>query len=86
MAASAKIIQEPGLAYGDVSKPSFEDLTDEQLKKQEESMKKERGNIQRNVSWTLVVGLPLLFAALGLILWQRRNAARDNAGRVLAAA
>lgn len=83
LAASAKIIQEPGLAYGDVSKPSFEDLTDEQLKKQEESMKKERGIIQRNVSWSLIVGLPALFAALGLVLWQRRNSARDNAGRFL---
>ncbi len=86
LAASAKIIQEPGLAYGDVSKPSFEDMSDEQLKKEEDRMKKERGTIQTKASWTLILGLPVLFAALGLLLWQRRNSARDNATRILTAA
>jgi len=86
LAASAKILQEPGLAYGDVAKPSFEELTDDQLKKQEESMKKERGNIQRNVSWSLIAGLPLIFGLIGLILWQLRTAQRNNASRMLAAA
>ena len=46
LAVSAKILQEPGLAYGDVSKPNFDDMTEDQLKKQDETMKKERKNTQ----------------------------------------
>ena len=86
LAASAKIIQEPGLAYGDVTKPSFDDLTDDQLKKQEESMKKERSQTQVRVAWTLIAGLPLIFALVGLVIWQTRNSRRENASRLLAAA
>ena len=78
LAVSAKILQEPGLAYGDVSKPNFDDMTEEQLKKQDETMKKERKRTQHWVEGTLVLGLPALFALLGIILWRRRISSREN--------
>jgi len=78
LAVSAKILQEPGLAYGDVSKPNFDDMTEEQLKKQDETMKKERKNVQRVVSGVLTIGVPLLFALIGVFLWRRRVSAREN--------
>lgn len=78
LAVSAKILQEPGLAYGDVSKPNFDDMTEDQQKKQEEGMKKERKNVQHRVEATLVLGLPALFALLGVALWRRRISSREN--------
>lgn len=78
LAASAKILQEPTLVYGDVSKPNFEEMTDDQLKKQEENMKKERKKTQHLVEVTLVAGLPILFALLGVVLWRLRVSSREN--------
>lgn len=78
LAASAKILQEPTLVYGDVSKPNFEEMTDDQLKKQEENMKKERKKTQHLVEVTLVAGLPILFALLGVVLWRMRVSSREN--------
>jgi ABC-type uncharacterized transport system involved in gliding motility auxiliary subunit len=78
LASSAKILQEPGLAYGDVSKPSFEDLTDDQVKKQDDQMKKERKATQHRIEIALIVGLPGIFSLLGIALWRRRLAARAN--------
>jgi ABC-type uncharacterized transport system involved in gliding motility auxiliary subunit len=78
LAASAKILQEPGLAYGDVSKPSFEDLTDEQVKKQDDQMKKERKATQVRIESSLILGIPVLFLLCGLALWRRRIATRAN--------
>jgi ABC-type uncharacterized transport system involved in gliding motility auxiliary subunit len=78
LAASAKILQEPGLAYGDVSKPNFEELTDDQVKKQDDTMKKERKATQHRIEIGLIVGLPVLFALLGVALWRRRISARAN--------
>jgi cytoskeletal protein RodZ len=78
LAASAKILQEPSLVYGDVTKPNFDDMTEDQLKKQEEGMKKERKKTQHWVEGTLILGLPAAFALFGLLLWRRRQSARDN--------
>ncbi|CAN5910126.1 hypothetical protein BH11MYX4_BH11MYX4_43010 [soil metagenome] len=78
LAASAKILQEPGLAYGDVSKPNFDELTEDQVKKQDETMKKERKNTQRVVEGVLILGLPALFGLFGVALWRRRISTRQN--------
>jgi len=78
LAVSAKILQEPGLAYGDVSKPNFDEMTDEQIRKQDESMKRERKKVQHLVEGTLILGLPLLFGGLGALLWRRRMSARKE--------
>jgi hypothetical protein len=78
LAVSAKILQEPGLAYGDVSKPNFDDMTEEQIKKQDDTMKKERKHVQRLVEGTLILGLPILFGLFGVLLWRRRISSREN--------
>lgn len=78
LAVSAKILQEPGLAYGDVSKPNFDDMSEEQIKKQDETMKKERKKVQHLVEGTLILGLPALFALIGVLLWRRRISSREN--------
>lgn len=78
LAVSAKILQEPGLAYGDVSKPNFDDMSEDQIKKQDETMKKERKKVQHLVEGTLILGLPALFALIGVLLWRRRISSREN--------
>lgn len=78
LAASAKILQEPALAYGDVSKPNFDDLSEDQQKKQEDSMKKERKRTQWAVEGVLILGVPALFALIGFALWRRRLSARES--------
>lgn len=78
LAVSAKILQEPGLAYGDVSKPNFDEMSEDQIKKQDETMKKERKHVQHMVEGTLILGLPALFGLLGVALWRRRISSREN--------
>lgn len=79
LAASAKILQEPNLAYGDVVKPKAGDeMTEEQLKKEEDRIKKERKTKQYWIEGTMTLGIPALFAALGIILWRVREGRRQN--------
>lgn len=79
LAVSAKILSEPGLVYGDVSKPKFdENETDEQLKKEEEDLKQARKGTQLRVEIILILGIPLLFAAYGILRWRMRMNARAN--------
>jgi ABC-type uncharacterized transport system involved in gliding motility auxiliary subunit len=79
LAVSAKIIQDPNLVYGDVSKPSFsENESDDQLRKHEEDMKLARKHTQNTVSWLLTLGIPLLFSAFGLLRWRMRESSRAN--------
>lgn len=79
LAASAKILMEPNLAYGDVVKPKAgEDLTEDQLKKEEDRIKKERKTKQHWIEGTMTLGIPVLFVALGFILWRVRESRRQN--------
>lgn len=79
LAVSAKMLNEPGLVYGEVSKPTFdEDETEEQLRKRDEEIKVARKTTQNKVQWTLILGLPLLFSGYGVLRWRRRLAAREN--------
>ncbi len=82
LAASAKILQEPSLAYGDVSKPNFEELTEDQAKAQEQKMKKERINVQRAVEGTLIAGIPVMFGLVGVLMWWLRNRRRESVSLV----
>jgi hypothetical protein len=79
LAVSAKIIQDPNLVYGDVSKPSFGDNeTEDQLRKRDEEMKQARKHTQDTVTWVLTLGIPFLFALFGLLRWRLRESSRAN--------
>jgi hypothetical protein len=77
VAASAKLIGDAHIVYSDVAKPKFKaDDDPAEIKKKDEESRGLRKNLQRNVQWTLTLGIPLLFGAFGLIRWRRRDALR----------
>jgi ABC-type uncharacterized transport system involved in gliding motility auxiliary subunit len=78
LAVSAKILSEPGLVYGDVSKPTFSEESDDQLKKRDEEMRAAKKNQQHWVEALLILGVPLLFALYGVLRWRMRMSARAN--------
>ncbi len=79
LAVSAKILSEPGLVYGDVSKPKFDtDESEETLRKRDEDMKQARKLQQREVETVLILGVPILFALYGVARWRMRVSAREN--------
>ena len=76
---SAKILSEPGLAYGDVSKPKYDpNASDDDLKKEEDDLKAARKKEQQGIEWSLILGLPLLFSAFGVARWRWRISSREN--------
>ncbi len=77
LASSAKLTSDPNLTYGEKLRIS-PDETEDQLRKQEDDMKAARKDQQRNIEFFLIVGVPALFAAYGLLRWRRRTAARQN--------
>jgi ABC-type uncharacterized transport system involved in gliding motility auxiliary subunit len=84
LAASAKILQEPNLAYGDVVKPKAgEEMTEEQLKKEEDRIRKERKTKQYWIEGVMTLGIPALFVGLGLLLWRVREGRRQNISQTL---
>lgn len=79
LAVSAKLLSEPGLVYGDVSAPKFdENETDEDIKKRDKEMRDARKNTQRNIGIFLTFLAPLLFVAYGILRWRMRTNARMN--------
>jgi ABC-type uncharacterized transport system involved in gliding motility auxiliary subunit len=79
LAVSAKILQDPNLVYGDVSKPSFGDNdSDDQIRKHEEDMKQARKHTQDVVTWLLTLGIPVFFALFGVLRWRMRESSRAN--------
>lgn len=78
VAASAKLIGDPALTYSNLSKPKFKAGDDEaEAKRKDEEYRNARKSVQTNVQWTLTFGVPLLFAAFGLLRWRQRQAQRD---------
>jgi hypothetical protein len=78
VAASAKILGEPNLAYADISKPKIEATDDEAaLKKKDEEYKLKRKAVQTNVQWSLILLLPSAFALLGVAFWRLRESGRN---------
>jgi gliding motility-associatede transport system auxiliary component len=79
VAASAKLIGDPNLTYSNVSKPKFKEGDDEaEAKRKDEEYRSARKAVQTNVQWTLAFGMPVLFAAFGLLRWRQRQAQRDQ--------
>ncbi|MDP9033643.1 MAG: GldG family protein [Myxococcota bacterium] len=78
LAVSAKLLSDPNLVYGDLSKVKITpEETEEQIRKQEEELKQARKAQQRDVELLLILGIPALVAAYGLVRWRRRLAARS---------
>ncbi len=78
LAVSAKILSEPSLVYGDVSKPTFTEESDDQLKKRDDEMRAAKKHQQHWVEALLILGVPLLFAIYGVLRWRMRMNARAN--------
>jgi len=79
LAISAKIIAEPNLKYASIQAASIPvDATDEDLKRIEQDNKEQRKTVQTQVTWTLTLLMPALFAAFGLIRWKLRANKQTN--------
>src|ERR1700690_2658012 len=79
LAVSTKILSDPNLVYGDVAKLRITpDMSEEQIRKQEEELKAAHKDQQRNIEFLLILGIPALFAAYGLARWRMRLAARAH--------
>ena len=79
IAASAKILGEANLTYSSVSKPDFKvDDSEDEMKKKDEEYRTARKALQTKVQWSLSLGLPAIFAAIGLLRWQRREQNRSK--------
>jgi ABC-type uncharacterized transport system involved in gliding motility auxiliary subunit len=79
VAASAKLIGDPNLTYSTISKPKFKEGDSEaEAKRKDEEYRSARKSVQTNVQWTLAFGMPVLFAAFGLLRWRQRQAQRDQ--------
>jgi ABC-type uncharacterized transport system involved in gliding motility auxiliary subunit len=77
VAASAKLIGDPHLVYSDVAKPKFKSEDDPaEIKRKDEDYRNSRKALQRNVQWTLTLGIPILFGLFGVFRWRRREALR----------
>lgn len=74
LAASAKIMQEPNLTYSSIDKPKISEKDDEAaIRKKDEEYRSQRKNLQDKVQWTLIIGVPLVFAAFGIGRWRYRE-------------
>ncbi|HZU84463.1 MAG TPA: Gldg family protein [Polyangiaceae bacterium] len=79
LAVSAKILSDPNLVYGDLSRVKITpDESEEQIRKQEEEIKEARKAQQRNIEIFLILGIPALLAGYGILRWRRRLTARAN--------
>jgi ABC-type uncharacterized transport system involved in gliding motility auxiliary subunit len=77
LAVSAKILSDPNLAYGDKLKITPE-MSEEEIRKKLDDLKEARKADQFKVELVLILGIPALFTAFGLIRWRLRLASRAN--------
>jgi ABC-type uncharacterized transport system involved in gliding motility auxiliary subunit len=79
IAASAKILAPPALQFASLKRPKVEAGDNEEtLRKKDEEYRQARKRIQTQVQWSLTLGVPLLFAALGIGRWQYRQSKRNQ--------
>ena len=74
LAASAKIMGDPNLTYSSISKPSIAAEDDEAaIRKKDEEYREKRKGLQKQVQWSLTLGMPLLFGLFGFGRWRYRQ-------------
>jgi hypothetical protein len=79
LAASAKILAPPALQFASLKRPKVEAGDNEEtLRKKDEEYRQSRKRIQTQVQWSLTLGVPLLFAVLGVGRWQYRQSKRNQ--------
>ncbi len=78
LAVSAKILNEPGLSYGDTAKPTFNEESEEQLKKRDDELKAAKKKTQMWIEITLIGILPAIFILFGLVRWRTRLSSRQK--------
>ncbi len=79
IAASAKILGEPNLTYASVDKPEFKvEDSEEEIQQKDEEYREARKKLQKNVQWTLTLGVPFFFALIGVWRWRSREARREQ--------
>jgi ABC-type uncharacterized transport system involved in gliding motility auxiliary subunit len=79
VATSAKLLTEPNLTYSSVAKPKYKvEDSDADLKKKDEEYRSARKNLQTKIQWSLILGMPALFGAFGVLRWQSRQGRRDK--------
>ena len=77
IAASAKLLSEANLTYGDITRPKIEASDDDSsIKKKDEDYRAARKKTQNNVQIALTLLCPALFAAFGIVRWRQREAGR----------
>jgi ABC-type uncharacterized transport system involved in gliding motility auxiliary subunit len=80
LAVSAKMLSEPTLSYSDSGKIKVTpDMSEDQLRKEEDDLRSARKGQQHSVELFLILVLPGLFAAYGLLRWRMRMASRAGA-------
>jgi len=79
LATSAKLISEPNLTYSSIKPPKIAAEDDEAaIKKKDEEYRGQRKLLQNQVQWSLTIGMPLFFAAFGVIRWRMRETKRGG--------
>jgi hypothetical protein len=79
VAASAKLLGEASLTYSSVTKPKFKaEENEDEMKKKDEEYRAARKNLQTNIQWFLILGMPAAFGAFGVFRWRSRQARRDQ--------
>ncbi|HEU4405096.1 MAG TPA: Gldg family protein [Polyangiaceae bacterium] len=79
VAASAKMLGEPNLAYSDISRPKLEATDDEaSIKAKDEQYRTQRKRVQSTVEWVLILIAPIAFAGIGILRWQVRERRRNE--------
>jgi hypothetical protein len=74
LAVSAKLIRDANLTYRDVKKPDISAEDDEDaIRRKDEEYRMARKKLQKNVQWTLTLGMPLFFAFFGFFRWRGRQ-------------
>ncbi len=78
IAVSAKLLGDPSLTFANLKPPKVTAEDDEEtLRKKDEEYRKARERIQTTIQWTLTLGLPFLFALIGIGRWQWRQSTKN---------